>query len=482
MNDVASALLWLWSYVSFAYLFGVNASYVVLSTLGFLMVRKHAQQSRMFDDQVMFRSAAMLKPITILAPAYNEELTAVDSIRSLLNISYPSFEVILVNDGSTDRTLAVLRKAYALEETLRVPAGNLATQPVRGVYRSARHPNLLVVDKENGGKFDALNAGINYSRNPLFLSIDADSLIERTVLLKMVRPFLERPETVAVGGIVRAINSCEVRDGRVVRVHLPRNPLVVYQVIEYLRSFLFGRSGWAWMNMLVVISGAFGLFHRQSVIDAGGYRKTVGEDMELVLRLHRHFLEVRRPYRVAFLAEPVCWTEVPDSLRSLGRQRNRWSRGLLETLWIHRAMFLNPRYGRIGLFAVPYFLLAEGLGVFVEILGIPVVLAAWYQGQLDHAFLAAFLVVSLLFGSLISFSAVVVEELVFRHYPRFTQVLVLALYSLVEGISFHQLAMWWRAKGVVDFLRGEQGWGRIARIGFAKPRENRPPTSRETGA
>lgn len=462
------ALRW-WNHGAFYYLLAINTSYLVLMVAAFRLLRRHLRLSRLVDERLLFRSAALLKPVSILAPAFNEELSVVDNVRSLLNLNYPHHEVILVNDGSRDGTLEALRTAYDLEETVRAPVGDLPTQPVRAVYRAPHHPNLLVVDKANGGKFDALNAGVNYARCPLFLAIDTDSLLERDVLLKLVRPFLERPETVAVGGLVRAVNGCDVRGGRVVRVGLPRNPLVLWQIVEYVRAFLFGRIGWAGADMLLVVSGAFGMFQRDAVLAAGGYRHTVGEDMELVLRLHRTLRERGRPYRVAFLPDPVCWTEVPETPGVLGRQRNRWSRGLMESLWMHRAMLGRPRYGRIGLVALPYFLLVEALGGFVELIGYATVATAWWLGAAELSFVLAFLAVSMLFSSALSLGALAGEELTLRPYPRLRHLLVLGLFGLLEGLGYHQLSLWWRVRGVVDFLRGKHGWGTITRRGFGRP-------------
>ena len=479
---IFEAVVHAWNYGSFFYFLIVNTSYLLLTVVSFFAVRNHLRRSSLVDEKLLFKYAAQLKPVSILAPAYNEELTVVDNIRSLLNLNYPLFEVILINDGSQDGTLATLIETYGLRRVEHAPAETLPTQPIRAIYKSPHHANLLVLDKENGGKADALNAGINFSRFPLFMAIDTDSLLERDVLLKMVRPFLERPETVAIGGIVRAINGCEVRDGQVVKVKLPRNPLAAFQVIEYLRAFLFGRVGWAAMGMLVVISGAFGLFRRSAVVSAGGYRETVGEDMELVVRLHRLMRDRGEPYHIGFAPEPVCWTEVPESLGVLGRQRNRWSRGQLDTLRMHWRMLFNPRYGRIGLIALPYALLVEGLGAVVEIAGLIVFFASWAMGFVTPSFAAGFLAVSILYGSVLSLSALVMEEMSFRRYPRLTSILALFGFGLAESFGYHQLSTWFRFMGVVDFLRGKKEWGKITRRGFATRPEGETAPKSESGA
>ena len=456
-----------WNHWVFYYLFLVNTSYLLLTAVSYFAVRRHLKLSSLVDEKLLFKYSAFMKPVSIIAPAYNEEMTVVENIRSLLNLNYPDYEVILVNDGSRDNTMARLIEAYDLRLADHAPSENLPIQAIRGIYKSSYHPNLLVLDKENGGKADALNAGINYSRHPLFMAIDTDSLLERDVLLKMVQPFLERPETVAVGGIVRAINGCQVRDGEVVRARLPSNPLAALQVVEYLRAFLFGRVGWSALGMLVVISGAFGMFRRGVVVAAGGYRKTVGEDMELVVRLHRHMRDLKQPYHITFSPEPVCWTEVPESLGVLGRQRNRWSRGQMDAIRLNSGMIFNPRYGLIGMIAIPYALLVEGWGAFVEVFGTLFFFMSWAFGMVSTGFVAAFLSVSILYGIVLSLACLALEEVSFRRYLDMGSLFRMFGYCLLEGLGYHQLNLWWRIRGVVDFLRGKKGWGLITRTGFS---------------
>ncbi len=289
-------------------------------------------------------------PIAVIAPAYNEELTVVESVRSLLALHYPSFEVLLVNDGSKDGTLARVIAEFGLKRVGRYIDNSVTHQPIRGFYASPDLPRLLVIDKENGGKADALNAGINAARSPLFCAIDADSILETDALLRVVRPFIDFPDrTIAVGGTIRIANGCAIDSGRVTGVGLPRNYLALVQIMEYLRAFLMARLALGQMQALTVISGAFGLFSRQRVVEVGGYSHgTVGEDMELVIKLHRHMRDLKLPYRIDFIPEPVCWTECPEDVGVLARQRSRWQRGALECFAKHRDMTFNPRYGRIG--------------------------------------------------------------------------------------------------------------------------------------
>lgn len=405
-----------------------------------------------------------------IAPAYNEELTIEESVKSLLMLQYPEYEVIVVNDGSKDDTLERLKGTFDLHQVQPDIEVTVPCNEILGVYRSPTHPNLVAVDKENGGKADALNARINVSTYPVICAIDADSLLEGGALLRVTKPFIERPETtVAVGGIIRVANGCTIEAGRVVRAGLARNWLPLIQTVEYLRAFLFGRSGWSALHSLLIISGAFGVFRKDVVIAVGGYRRdTVGEDMELVVRMHRYLREHRTQYEMHFLPDPVCWTEVPESVKVLGRQRNRWQRGLIDSLWIHRKMMLNPRYGIVGLLGFPYFVFLEVLAPIVELSGYIIIPLSYAFGVLDLTFFALFLTVAILLGAILSTSSVVLEELSFRRYPKTSDLLKLISVGLLENIGYRQLSSWWRLMGTLDYLRGQTTWGRMERKGFAK--------------
>jgi len=414
------------------------------------------------------RYADHAPPIAVLAPAFNEEVTIVESVNSLLALHYPEFEVIVVNDGSKDGTLQRLIDHYALAPVQRYFDLSVKHNPIRGLYASPRLPRLLVVDKENGGKSDALNAGINVSRAPLFVSIDADSLLESDALLRAVRPFIEEPElTIAVGGTIRIANGSRISAGRVLEVKLPRNFLALVQIVEYLRAFLMARLALSRMQVLTVISGAFGLFKRQLVLEVGGYSHgTVGEDMELVVKLHRHLRDRKQPYRVEFIPEPVCWTEAPDDLTVLGRQRARWQRGALETFFKHKDMFFNPRYGRIGFVGFGQILIVDILGPIVEVLGYLLVPLLWSIGLLAVDYLLAFLAITFTFGVFVSVATLVLEEVELRRFARARDLAVLTSISILENFGYRQLSNFWRLRGFWQFLRKKQGWGQMTRKGF----------------
>jgi cellulose synthase/poly-beta-1,6-N-acetylglucosamine synthase-like glycosyltransferase len=447
------------------YVAAINAIYLFLVVMGFFALERREPVPRRERDALL--KSPLLPPVAILAPAYNEAMTCRDSVRAMLGLRYPNHEVIVINDGSTDDTLQILIDSFKLYRSGRMPTGSLPTKPIRAIYESRDPIRLIVIDKENGGKADSLNAGINVARAQLVCAVDSDSLMEEEALLYVVEPFLEDESTVATGGIVRVANGCRVEGGRVVEVRAPRHLIPIFQVIEYLRAFLGGRVAFSFLNSLLIISGAFGVFRRKAVLESGGFlTTTVGEDMEMVVRLHRLAREARRPYRIVFVPEPVCWTEVPENFRILKRQRNRWQRGTLDTLMIHKRMLFNPRYGVVGVFALPYFLFFEMLGPAVELTGYVMTIAGLLLGFIDPQLAILFFTVSLLFGVLLSMSAVVLEELTQRRYPAPGDLMRLFAGAVVENVGFRQLLMIWRTQGLIDGLRGKQGWGTMERRGF----------------
>ena len=449
------------------YFVTLNTVYLILFLVSLVEVVRFVRRTFFSDYQQILKSEMTL-PISIVVPAHNEERGIVDTVRSLLQLNYGEFEVLVVNDGSTDGTLEQLVRAFNLRTTDRIYRRTLPTQKVRGIYASLEVPSLTVVDKEQGGKSDALNAGINLSRYPLFCSVDADSVIEENALLRVVRPFMEHPEEmVAVGGIVRIINGCEVRDGRVVRIGLPRRVLPVFQVVEYLRAFLSGRIGWSVLRSLLIISGAFGLYKKSEVIEVGGYDShTDTEDLELVVKLHENLKKRKVKYRIVFVPDPVCWTEVPEKFKTLLMQRNRWHRGLLQSFRLHWRMLLNPRYGVIGTLALPYFLLFEMLGPFVEVLGYLSVILAYFLGILNMEFFLLFLLVAVFYGVFLSIAAVLLEEISFRRYPAWEDLARLIWYAIWENIGYRQLLALFKVKAFFDFIGRRRRWGEMGHRGF----------------
>ncbi|KSU59924.1 glycosyl transferase [[Bacillus] enclensis] len=450
------------------YMVLVISFYSLLLLISFVQLRKTYQ----LDEREPYEELLHLhqtKPVSILVPAYNESVGIMATVRSLLSIEYPEYEIIIVNDGSTDDSLEKLIESFQLVKIKWVIRRQLDTKQVKGVYQSRIYKNLLVVDKENGGKADALNAGINVSNYPYFCSIDGDSVLERTAFLKVMKPIIESDgEVIASGGSIRIANGCEIESGEIVKVGLSRSPIVVMQVIEYLRAFLMGRIGLSRHNLLLIVSGAFGVFSKRWVVEAGGYSHTVGEDMELVVRLHRYVKEQKANKKIVYVPDPVSWTEAPESLKYLRRQRRRWHRGLFESLWIHRRLIFNPKYGSIGMVSIPYFLIIEFLGPVVELMGYLVMLLSIFFGGVYLEFAILLFLLSVLYGSILSMASVLLEEWTIRKYPKASDIIRLFFYSLTETLWYRPLTVLWRCEGILDVLRRKTGWGEMARKGVSK--------------
>ena len=449
----------------------LNSFYALLLVLA---IPEIWEQTRLAEDEDLVRllQTDAPPPISILVPAFNESATIEASLTAILTLDYRTYEVVLVNDGSKDETMQRLREAFDLYEVPRIHPETLSTQPIRGQYRSRTRPRLLVIDKENGGKADALNAAINAARWPLVIAVDADTLIEPDAMIRLTRPFLLGRNVAAVGGTVRVANGSVVKDGRVVDARVPHRFLPGVQVVEYLRAFLFGRLGWNRLGGNLLISGAFGLFRKDYLTAIGGYRVgSVVEDFDVVVRLHRHLQEQGIPYAVIYVPDPVAWTEVPETGRILGAQRERWHRGLLLTMWQYRRMLFNPRYGKIGMLAVPFFTLGEALAPLVEVTGYIVTIAGLVAGVIDLPFALLFVLVAWGYGLLLSLWAVVLEEVGFRRYDRWSDLLRLLLFATLENFGYRQRTVWWRLRAFWSALRAGRGqWGVMTRKGFAPTR------------
>jgi cellulose synthase/poly-beta-1,6-N-acetylglucosamine synthase-like glycosyltransferase len=467
MTDVLHDLVVWFSVAMVVYFALLNLNYFVLTIVGWNAISDYVKR-RDVRDYAMVEGSALSVPVSVLVPAFNEAPVIEASVRGLFALNYRQFEVVVINDGSTDGTLEELKRAFALVEVERVPRADLKTADVRGVYVSPTEERLVVIDKENGGKADALNTGLRYARYPLFCAVDSDTMLEPDSLGRLVWQFQAEPETVASGGIVRIVNGSTLRDGRVATVQTPKNLLVNVQIVEYLRAFLAGRLGWSRLQMLLIISGAFGLFRRDVVIDAGGYDPdTVGEDAELVFRLHRHCREQGRPYKLSFIADPVCWTEAPTSMRVLTRQRDRWQRGLIQSMLRHRVMIGRRRYGAIGLVAMPYFVIFEMLGPLIEIIGYASFALSAALGWLDGTIALLLFGLSVVTGLLFSFGALAIEERAFQRYPRWRCLGRLCLAAFVENFGYRQWMTFVRARAYLTLIRGDHSWGEMTRSGYA---------------
>ena len=443
----------------------INLVQMFMSMMFSMMYIKKAK----FSDIKLYRESYNMVPISILVPAYNEEKIVIESINSLLNLEYLTYEVIVINDGSNDNTLKTIIKKFHLKKITFPIKAKLQTNPINGIFFNPEYPNLLLIDKENGGKSDALNAGINVSKYPYFVSLDSDSLLNSDALVRIAMAFMEYKYTVAVGGIIRVSNGSEVKNGKVIKLALPKSRLAVFQIVEYLRAFLVGRTGWSILNTVLIISGAFGAFLKDAVIKVGGYTtNTIGEDMDIVVKLHKYMREKKYKYQITFLPDPICWTQVPEDFKDLYKQRRRWQIGLIDTLKRNRKMMLNPKYGSCGLLALPYFYLFELVAPVIEALGWVFIPLSYFLGILSFEYLIAFLIASVVFGVILSVGALVIEEYTFNKYVKLSEFLRLCLYAVIENFSYRQMTVIFRLIAIFGFKKFEHSWEKAMRKDLTK--------------
>lgn len=469
------------------YAIGLFGSYVLIGLLSTFELSFYVKKNKFFKYTTIL-SYKRLPSISIIAPAYNEEASIIENVRSLLSIYYPKVEVIIVNDGSKDNCLQKVIDHYELVKVNLAVDKKVKSSKIRGIYKSlnSAYSNLIVVDKENGGKADALNAGINVSRNDLFLAIDVDCIIEPDAILRMVKPFLEEAggkKVIASGGVVRIANSCEIKDGLITKVNYPTNIWAKFQVLEYFRAFTLGRMAWSKVNGLLIISGAFGLFDRKLAVQVGGYdTTTVGEDLELVVRMRKYMHAVRKQkYKVAFIPDPLCWTEVPSSYKILSRQRNRWTRGAIDTILKHKDMFFNPKYGRIGFISFPYWVFFEWLAPMVETIGIIYFIISLLFGMVNMKVFVVLLLFVFTFALSFSSFAIFFESFIFNKYKGY-KFLVKAIYiAILEMIVYHPLNVLFALAGNYDFFikKNKKGWGVMTRTAFDSNTTNKKDGSKK---
>lgn len=444
----------------------LNLLYALFGYLGLRSVVTYARELSQIALKDLLEQDLGL-PVSIIVPAYNEERSIVASVSSFLSLHYPEFEVIVVSDGSSDQTVERLVGGFALVEHPRVYRRALPSEPVRRTFRSLRHSNLLVIEKDRGGRADALNAALNLARYPLVAAVDADSVLDAEAILRASRLFLEDESVVAVGGTIRPLNGAVMVEGRVSTLRMPDRWIERFQVLEYARAFFTGRAGWSRFEALLIISGAFGLFRREPVMEVGGYwTGTVCEDMELVVRLHKHYRKKGVPYRIVFTPDPICWTEVPSTMSVLRKQRNRWHRGLWETIAAHKDMLLNPRYGRLGFLALPYFLAFEALGPVIELTGYVLLPLSFFMGILFVQFAVMFVVLAILYGMLLSQLAVGIETLLLSRYPRFRDRVTLFGAAFLEFFGYRQILTVERFVAMFQIKRKRGQWGTMQRQGI----------------
>ena len=454
-------LLLTYQFLILVYFIALNAGYTVVTFLGFLLIKRSSDATPDLERLDALASLSNLRPISLIVPCFNEGLTAIATVRNVSRLNYPQFEILIINDGSTDNTLELLRDTFEFVPIDRPPKKLLETAPVRQVWRSRIQPDLWLIDKENGGKADALNCGLLYSSYPLFCAVDGDSLLEPDALLRMGHQFLLDRDLVAAGGAVRVLNGCKVEDAQIKEIRAPLSLLGNIQIAEYLRGFMAGRVAFDAIDSLLIISGAFGIFRKDLVLAISGFRKTVGEDMDLVLRLHRHCVDKGIPYAVRYVPEPVCWTQVPSDLGSLLGQRNRWQRGLVDCLWHNRVMMLNPKYGNAGMIGMPYFLIVELLGPLIEFIGYAGFIVFLLMKRLDPLYVQLFFVASVGWGMWLNAAAVMLDNFTLHRYAKIRDSYKIALLGTFEYLGYRQILTVERLIGTVQIWR--KNWGVIKR-------------------
>ena len=451
------------NYFCMAFTILLSIIYIVQLAISFVKVRKN-NRAKQSNDYGRYVSSENLLPISLLIPAYNEEENIVSNIKSLMKMDYPQFEIIVINDGSTDKTHERIIESFGLYKIETAIKTSIPTKEVHGIYYNIEYPNLIYVEKENGGKSDALNAGINISSYPLFACLDADSRIEPDALLKLSIEFLKNTDTIVAGGLVRIANGFKIRDGRVSGFSMPEKMIERFQIVEYFRSFLSGRVSWGATNSMLIVSGAYGVFKKQAVIEIGGYKtNTIGEDMEIVVRLHRYMRAHRRKYKIIFCEDSVCWTQGPMSVADIRSQRRRWQIGLFDTLISHKSLFLNPRYGSVGLMAIPYNWVFELFGAVVEVLGYFIIPFSLVMGELNIFFFVVYFLLAVLLGVILSLGSLILEQYTRKSVMSAKQCLSLSLYALLENFGYRQMITLFRLEGIFKYRKLRKTWGKIKR-------------------
>ncbi len=445
-------VLYMIGYASFLFL-----AVIVGSTSLYSTKRRNTLKNEILNDYYV--------PVTIIVPAYNEEETIVSTVRSLLMQDYRLYEIIVVDDGSKDNTAKAVLDAFDMKKTNRPIQRQIMTRPVTEIYETeVKSIPITLIRKQNGGKADALNVGINAGRYPYFLSIDADSVLQFDSLRKIVRPVLEDDNVIAVGGAVRPCNGAEIKNGRVVKYRLPNKILSCMQVLEYDRSFLAARILFDKFNGSIMISGAFGLFKKSAVISAGGYdADTMGEDMELVVKLHVFCRENMMPYRIRYASDAICWTQVPEKLGDLSKQRRRWHIGLFQSMMTHRSILGNPRYGLVSFVSYMYFLIYELLSPYIEVLGVLTMVVAMLLDFLNVPFMLLYLGIYVAYSSILSLTAFFARIHTIDRRLSFTDVLKAIGLCAAEVSCLRFILAWVRMTSLIGYRKKKTDWGEIER-------------------
>lgn len=438
---------------NFFYIFLVFSSYIVLKR----------------NRPSWFWSKPIQRPISLIVPAYNEEKNILESIKSFLKQKYEKFEIIIVNDGSVDKTSDKILSAYSFKQLdVDTTKQKLCHTKIESIYFNEEN-NILLINKANGGKSDALNCGIDFSNYEFISCVDADSIIKENAFATIMNEFSNQPNLMACGASIRVANGSLVKDGTVQKEGLSEKYVEVCQDLEYTRSFLMGRVGWELFNSTMIISGAFGIFKKHALLEIDGFDpESIGEDMDLIVRMHKHYLELNQDYKIGFIPDPLCWTEVPNNYKSLATQRNRWQRGLLSSILNGSRVLISPDVSFFSRFSIPYYLITEIISPLLEVLSYALIILGLLIGIIDLRIVMLFFSVSILFSMVLSLMAILFEESNFRKKNNVSEAFIILLGALLENFGYRQFMAYQRLKGVIDFYRKKSGWGKIDRKGLGK--------------
>jgi len=444
----------------YALVFFVNTFLAALKLDDYFIRKEHMSYTKLYNDVNYI-------PISIVVPAYNEEITIIDTINSLLALDYPEFEICVINDGSKDKTANVIINHFNLKEVQRPICKKVPCEDVINVYENDSNIRITLINKKNGGKSDALNMGINVSRFPLYICMDADSILQKDSLRRVVEPFLEYDNTIVSGGNIKVSNQTIINNGEVVKTEMPKNTLVVFQMIEYFRVFLTSRVALNSLNANLIVSGAFGLFDKKAVISVGGYTlKTIGEDMELIVKLHAYFHKNKKPYHIAYVPDAVCWTQVPESCKVLKNQRRRWHVGMGQSLKISKYMLFNPKYGTVGMITYPYFLFFEYITPLIEILGITTIILSYILRIINIQFFLIYLLVYMGFNFIVTVVSVLLEKKMFKDTLPKKSTFKILFYCILENFGYRQMCSLFRVSAFLP--NNKTKWGNMIRTANRK--------------
>jgi len=447
-------------------------TYALLAIFSMISVRAYAKRDN--ADQLNTLLSSPLAPgITVLAPAFNEGLTIIFNVRSLLTLNYPRYEIIIVNDGSTDNSLEQMIEEFELVAVDFAYNAKIQTRPVRKIYKSSNpaYAKLMVIDKVNGkSKADAVNAGINAASYPHFVCTDVDCILDKNTLLELIKPVMqeEKKRVIATGATLRIANSCEFDQGVMTRMRPPREILPRFQEVEYIRAFVLGKMGWTLLNCVPNVSGGLGLFDKEIAIRSGGYdHSSFGEDMELMTRMCRYAHDNKIDYAIRYIPKTLCWTEAPVTVKIFNRQRTRWARGLAQLMYAHFGMFFNPRYGRMGMIIFPYNFFFELLAPIIEFTGIIYYIVMTIFGLINWPTALILLIFVYTYSVMITTLAILWDQLSFKYYRTWKEVAFLCTTPFMEFFLYHPLIVIFALRGYWYFLTGKKStWGNMQRRGF----------------